>query len=345
MHRFSEHKFKEFLLTDIFFVDYGNKFDLNKMESLPTSSIAFVSRTAQNNGVSAYVEPVAGVIPYPAGAITVALGGSIGSTFLQKQPFYTGQNVSVLQPKTPMPDEAKLFIACIIMTECSYRFVAFGRELNKHIKRDFTIKLPQTSTGAPDWQAMSDFMAGLEEKENQGKGNLANALQTKNAETSNPVSTDDWGEFRVEELFDRFEVGEALACLLEEGDDCLYLGAKKDDNCVMQHCLRNPNLVHKGNCIIFICDGQGSVGYANYMDREFMATPNLVMGYSEKLNPWVGLFLVSVLDRERPKYSFGRKWKTHLRDTVIRLPQTSSGKPDWEAMERMVKKLPYGDRI
>ncbi len=88
-------------MTDIFDVDYGNKFDLNKMEALPTSSIAFVSRTAQNNGVSAYVEPVSGVAPYPAGAITVALGGSIGSTFLQKQPFYTGQNVSVLQSKTP----------------------------------------------------------------------------------------------------------------------------------------------------------------------------------------------------------------------------------------------------
>lgn len=345
MHRLPEHTFKEFLLTDIFSVDYGNKFDLNKMEVLPTSPIAFVSRTAQNNGVSAYVEPVAGTTPYPAGAITVALGGSIGSTFLQKQPFYTGQNVSVLRPKTPMSEAAKLFITCIIMTECSYRFIAFGRELNKHIKRDFTIKLPQASSGAPDWQAMSDFMSELEKKENQGKGKLADVLQTKNAEVANPVPTDDWDEFRVEELFERFEVGKAHAGMLEDGDDCLYLGAKKEDNCVMRRCARNPALVQPGNCIVFICNGEGSVGYANYMDREFIATTDLVMGYSKKLNQYNGLFIATILDRERPKYSFGRKWKTHLCDTVIRLPKTPDGKPDWDEMERRIRALPYGDRI
>ena len=345
MNRLSEHKLKEFLLTDIFSVDYGNKFDLNKMEVLPTSSIAFVSRTAQNNGVSAYVEPVTEAAPYPAGAITVALGGSIGSTFLQKQPFYTGQNVSVLLPKTPMSDEAKLFITCIIMTECSYRFIAFGRELNKHIKRDFTIKLPQTVSGTPDWQAMSDFMAELEAKGNLGKGKLADALQTKNPEAANAVSMAAWGSFRIEELFERFEVGKAHAGMLDDGDDCLYLGAKKDDNCVMQRCARNPDLVQPGNCIVFICNGEGSVGYANYMDREFIATTDLVMGYAEKLNKYNGLFIVTILDRERPKYSFGRKWKTHLRDTIIKLPKTKDGKPDWDEMERRIKVLPYGDRI
>lgn len=345
MHSLSKHNFKEFLLSDIFSVDYGNKFDLNKMEVLPTSSIAFVSRTAQNNGVSAYVEPVTGVSPYPAGAITVALGGSIGSSFLQKQPFYTGQNVSVLLPKTPMSDAAKLFISCIIMTECSYRFVAFGRELNKHIKRDFTIKLPQTPSGAPNWQAISDFMAELEEKEKQGKGKLADALQTKNAEATKSVSTENWGDFRVGDLFRRFEVGKAHAGLLDDGDDCLYLGAKKDDNCVMQRCARNPDLVQQGNCIVFICNGEGSVGYANYMDREFIATTDLVMGYADKLNQYNGLFIATILDRERPKYSFGRKWKTHLKDTVIRLPKTRDGKPDWDEMERRIRVLPYGDRI
>ena len=211
--------------------------------------------------------------------------------------------------------------------------------------KDTIIRLPKTSYGTPNWQAMSDFMAELEEKENQGKGSLANALQTKNDENVNPVSTDDWGEFSVEKLFGRIEVGKAHAGMLDDGDDCLYLGAKKDDNCVMQRCARNPDLVQPGNCIVFICNGEGSVGYANYMDREFIATTDLVMGYAEKLNKYNGLFIVTILDRERPKYSFGRKWKTHLRDTIIKLPKTKDGKPDWDEMERRIKVLPYGDRM
>ena len=43
--------------------------------------------------------------------------------------------------------------------------------------------------------------------------------------------------------------------------------------------------------------------------------------------------------QERPKYSFGRKWKTHLKDTVIKLPQTLDGNPDWKYMEQYIKSL------
>lgn len=241
-----------------------------------------------------------------------------------------------------------LFIATIINFN-KYKF-AYGRMCNwERIKDEYlllpAIKDERTDITTPDWQTMSELMAELEEKENQGKGSLANALQTKNDENVNPVSTDDWGEFSVEKLFGRIEVGKANAGMLDDGDDCLYLGAKKDDNCVMQRCARNPDLVQPGNCIVFICNGEGSVGYANYMDREFIATTDLVMGYAGKLNKYNGLFITTILDRERPKYSFGRKWKTHLRDTIIKLPKTKDGKPDWDEMERRIKVLPYGDRI
>ena len=344
MRKLEVSSFRPFLLTDLFVVNYGNKFDLNKMEMSPSSSIAFVSRSAQNNGIAAYVDPLTTVSPFPAGALTIALGGSIGSTFLQPQPFYTAQNVAVLLPKFPMSDMVKLFIASIIKKECSLRFVAFGRELNKHIKSDFSIKLPCVRSGNPDWKTMSEFMLKIERGCGK-KGTLVGALKTNNLGTDNHISTGEWGSFSVSELFPRLEVGKAHDGMLEDGNDCLYLGAKKDDNCVMRRCARNPDLVQSGNCIVFICNGEGSVGYANYMDREFIATTDLVMGYSEWLNKYNGLFIVTILDRERPKYSFGRKWKTHLRDTVIRLPQSPDGKPDWGEMERRIRALPYGDRI
>jgi hypothetical protein len=113
----------------------------------------------------------------------------------------------------------------------------------------------------------------------------------------------------------------------------------------MLECGYDENLMSKGNCIIFICNGQGSVGYTNYMDREFIATADLVMGYNKNLNPHVGMFLGSILDKERPKYSFGRKWKIHLANTQIKLPATPLGEPDWQYMEDYIKSLPYGDCI
>ena len=85
----------------------------------------------------------------------------------------------------------------------------------------------------------------------------------------------------------------------------------------MQNGKANQQMLEKGNCIIFICNGQGSVGYANYMDVDFIGTTDIVAGYNDNLNEYTGIFLATIYSQERPKYSFGRKWKTHLADTKI----------------------------
>ena len=121
-----------------------------------------------------------------------------------------------------------------------------------------------------------------------------------------------WGQFKIGDLFPILQNGKANQGMLSDGNDCFYVGAKKDDNGVMLHCAYDEELIQKGNCIIFICNGQGSVGYANYMDVDFIGTTDIVAGYNENLNEYNGLFIATILCRERPKYSFGRKWKTHL---------------------------------
>ena len=148
-----------------------------------------------------------------------------------------------------------------------------------------------------------------------------------------------WGNFKISELFPVLQNGKANQGMLSDGYDCFYVGTKKDDNGVMLHCAYDSALIQKGNCIIFICNGQGSVGYANYMDVDFIGSTDIVAGHNKMLNQYNGLFIATVLCQERPKYSFGRKWKTHLKDTVIKLPQTIEGFPDWDFMEQYIKSL------
>ena len=166
----------------------------------------------------------------------------------------------------------------------------------------------------------------------------------------------DWKQFVTSRLFYDMRNGKANQQMLEEGDECFYVGAKKDDNGVMIHCLKDESLMTKGNCIIFICNGQGSVGYANYMDVDFIGTTDIVAGYNDNLNPEIGAFLATVYSQERPKYSFGRKWKTKLADTEVNLPvqHNNDGSifiddtkkysddgyvPDWQFMEEYIKSL------
>lgn len=129
--------------------------------------------------------------------------------------------------------------------------------------------------------------------------------------------------------------------LLEDGTDIEYIGAKKDDNGVMNLVKYNENLVTKGNCIIFICDGQGSVGYANYINHDFIGSTTLSVGYNSHLNEKNGLFIVTVLDLERYRYSFGRKYKPNLPKAKIKLPATPTGDPDWEYMEKYIDSLKF----
>ena len=81
------------------------------------------------------------------------------------------------------------------------------------------------------------------------------------------LNVTEWKPFITSRLFPIMENGKANQQMLDEGDECFYVGANKDDNGVMLHCLRNDALITKGNCIVFICNGQGSVGFANYMEH------------------------------------------------------------------------------
>lgn len=161
-----------------------------------------------------------------------------------------------------------------------------------------------------------------------------------------PLDLTKWRMFSIQDLFNRFETGKADGQSLMDGKDCLYLGAKHSDNCVMRHCAYDETLAHEGNCIVFICNGEGSVGFANYMDRPFIASKDLVMGYADWLNVQRGLFVSTVLSLERPKYSFGRKWKRHLSTTQILLPaviENDNVSPDWRYIDKFMEDLPKED--
>jgi len=126
---------------------------------------------------------------------------------------------------------------------------------------------------------------------------------------------------------------------LEEWNDIMYIWAKKKDNGFMKMVAYEEKLVTKWNCIIFICDGEWSVGYSNYMDKDFIWSTTLSVWYNEHLNYDIWMFLVTLLDLERIKYSYGRKYGTNLSKTTIRLPVNSEWNPDREFMENYIKTL------
>ncbi|WP_081447013.1 restriction endonuclease subunit S [Anaerococcus lactolyticus] len=165
---------KEFKVKDIFNVKYGVNLELNKCIEV-NNGINFVSRTAENNGVSAIVELIDDVIPQKPGLLTVAGGGSVLSTFLQNKEFYSGRDLYTLESKEELSDLVKLFLTTIIEKN-KYKY-NYGRQANKTLP-DLILELPikrnsddnpiidknrtYSSDGyIPDWDFMEKYIKSL----------------------------------------------------------------------------------------------------------------------------------------------------------------------------------------
>jgi restriction endonuclease S subunit len=147
---------KYYEIGDLFNIRYGNGFVLINLTE-KKGGINFVARAENNNGVSSFVEKVIGIEPFKANNITVAVGGSVLSTFLQPKPFYTGFHILILEPKEKISNAAKLFLTTLIRRE-KYRF-NYGRQANRSLKT-LKIKLP-AKNNQPDYPFMSNFILTL----------------------------------------------------------------------------------------------------------------------------------------------------------------------------------------
>ncbi len=155
---------KEFHIYDVFEIDSGNKFDKSKMDT-STEAVDFVGRSNFNNGVTTKVNVFNDIKPYEKGNLTLALGGAyLGSCFVQINSFYTSQNVVVLKPKNDISWEAKQFIATAIFIESQNNYRAFIKELNAHIKRDFSFMLPAKEEKVPDYEYMTDYIKNVQKE-------------------------------------------------------------------------------------------------------------------------------------------------------------------------------------
>ena len=311
-------------LDSIFNVEYGNKLDMNKMKQAdPLSGVAFVGRKGGlegHAGISGYVIPPAGIRPFPAGLLTVALGGSrLLSTYVQQRPFITAQNVAVLTPRSgDMSLKSRLFYAMCIRHN-AFRYAAFGREANR------TVGLIEVPTAIPDW---------VEEAELPSHEGLAEAIDS-------PVELSgyaEWHRFRLRQLFE-ITRGKYFPAAEQFAGSTAVVTASREHNGVSKYLDVKPR--YSGGQLTV--SRNGSVGEAFYQEDPFYATDDVFVldPIDFELTPFRALFLTTVIRAERYRYSYGRKLRIPLlQDTVVRLP-VRDGLPDWEYMETVMRGLPF----
>lgn len=152
----------------------------------------------------------------------------------------------------------------------------------------------------------------------------------------------DWKEFKLNDLFDRIEKGKCKNTN-EETKQSLngvsFLSATLNNNGVSGFVEPN-SLLQKGNCIMFVNQGDGGAGYSVYKKEDFISTTSNSFGYAKWINKYTGLFVASILCRFKEKYTFGYgRTENRLRKDKVFLPINSEGQPHWEFMENYMKQI------
>ena len=171
-----------FSFAELFTSSTGDTDILQDM--LEDSGVPVVSAGETNEGVIGRTSVPAKV--FPPNTITLDMfGQAFAHGYAYKMVTHARVQSLSLKKQNATIQEC-LFLTTIINFN-KYKF-AYGRMCNWDRIKDECLLLPamrDENLGAtvPDWQAMSDFMAELEEKEGKTKGTLANSMKTNNAET------------------------------------------------------------------------------------------------------------------------------------------------------------------
>jgi len=129
---------------------------------------------------------------------------------------------------------------------------------------------------------------------------------------------------------------------LIEGNDVPYIAASKENNGFnrMVSIEDHEDWVSKGNCLQFIHIGDAAAGHVNYIPNDFIGmNGKSSCAYNDNLAVYSGLFIASIITHtNNRKYSFKDSWTGNkVTDTIIKLPATSDGQPDWDYMKSYMK--------
>ena len=329
---------KEFRLGNLFSEMYKAeahvKADLECFNMFSHNTIKFISRTEMNNGCDCYVlnNDLTGIEEGNA----ISIGDTTATCFYQSERFICGDHMVICRAGW-LNKYTALFVLSILKQE-KYKY-SYGRAYKMDLISNTVIKLPATADGSPDWDFMERYIKSLNYK----------PLTTQNNHPQHPLNIDSWQEFRLDDLFSEIYKAEAhvkgdLEFVESPGANTIKFISRTEMNNGCDCYLPNNGIsgIENGNAITI----GDTTATCFYQKDEFVCGDHIVVCRSEWLNLYTGLFLVSLLKREKYKYNYGRAFKMDLiSNTKVKLPTKSDGTPDFNYMEHYMKLLPYGDRI
>lgn len=350
---------KEFVLEKLFTIKKGKRLTAEDQEDGNNNYIGAID---SNNGIANHIaqSPI-----HQGNTISLSYNGSVGEAFYQKDPYWATDDVNALYSKYDGFNEPiGLFFATVLRQE-KYKF-SYGRKWTLDNMKRTVVKLPikhnedgtpliDTSKKysgdgyVPDWEWMEFYVKSLHHK----------PLTTQNKSGIVPsLNIQEWKEFKVSDVLQCDSTKLSIKDDLSEGR-IPFISRSAENNGCDGYVEVDLEQITKCNCLTIGAEGV----YSFYQPVDFATGNKVYQLRNEHMNPYIGLFLSTILNAEDYRYSYGRaRILSKLKDEIIKLPivHNEDGTPfidrtyrysnqgyipDWQWMADYIKSLPYGDRI
>lgn len=201
-------KWGEYKLGEIFeVVSYKKRFDANKVHVYETGQYPYIVRMEANNGQKGYIDED---IRFLNDGNTISFGQDTATVFYQEKPYFTGDKIKILKPKSHefCKNNAQFFIAAMNLSFSSFSWGSSS--FNMEVIKDVKLTLPSTFDGKIDFAFMDSFMAELESERIAELSAYLTVNGLDNYELSEQelkalaeLKNVTWGKYKMGDLFEK----------------------------------------------------------------------------------------------------------------------------------------------
>lgn len=330
----SNKEWKPFCLGDEkYFKLYStlNGIDKSKLAEDSGSKIhPYITRTELSNGLSHFVSEQSGGLN-PGNVISIGLDTQ--TVFYQPAPFYTGQNIQVLEVKGMNKFIALFLIPAIKKQLETLNWGGNGATLGR--LRQKNILLPVDSNEEPDWTFMEEYIVEKFELL-EGKVTLPEEEQLEEEYNLEEI---EWREFPIEDIFE-ISSGVRLVSKEQKQGNMPFIGASMHRNGVTNF-VSNTNKSLDRNMLGVIYNGNGMV-LNFYHPYEAIFSDDVKRWKLKDVagNKYHYLFVQKLIIKQKSKFMYGYKFNgTRMKRQKIMLPITEDGTPNYDFMEGFMKQI------
>ncbi|MCM1046428.1 MAG: restriction endonuclease subunit S [Candidatus Gastranaerophilales bacterium] len=332
-------KWGKFTLGDLFEVEpYAKRFDANKVIVKDRGKYPYIVRTSSNNGQKGFIDENR---EFLNAENTISFGQDTATMFYQEKPYFTGDKIKVLKPKSGKfnKNNAQFFLAAL---RKPFELFSWGSSsFNVDIIKSQKIELP-VKNGEIDFDFMESFIAQLEARyvaELETYLSVAGLKETSLSLEEKQALADfdklEWGKFNLEALYGKSTRGKRLKSADRISGSLPFVTAGEADEGISDFIGNDVHVFSKNTTTI---DMFGSAKYRSY---EYGGDDHIAVVHTENLPMYAAIFVTTAIHKSshNGQFDYGRNFYAKDADNLDIILPVKNGQPDYGTMETIISAI------